>query len=226
MPYPPPPWRLVGPCAVVTGLIPVDQVRDRVPSDLAIVQVRRGLTVASIMLADYQERATLPYGELAVMPALVRYRRIRGPWISDIWVDSPASLEGGREMWGLAKELARFTWSSGATNTATVTAGDQRLGAWSWRRPDRSVPYPGWFRGIGSVAGDRRRYRGRGIARLARTPVAFDVPDASPLADVYGALQRPVWMAGELHLTFDDIRILAPPGAAPPATGQPAGRST
>jgi hypothetical protein len=220
MPYPPPPWRVAGPCAVVTGLVPIDAVRQRVPSDLAIVQARSGRTVASIMVADYQHRATFPYAELAVMPAIVRYRGVRGPWISDIWVDSQTSLEGGRQMWGLAKELADFAWSFGDTSHVRVTAGQQALGSWSWPTPRRGVPYPGWFRGISSVEGDRRRYRARGVAWLARTPVAFQPGPDTPLAALYDVLERPVWMAGRLNLSFGDLRILAPPATADPAVSQ------
>ena len=216
-PYPSPPWRLAGPCAVVTGLLPVAQARPRVPDDLAIVRVRPGLTVASIIVADYQDAATFPYSELAVMPALVRCRGIRGPWISDIWVNSEPSLQGGRQMWGLAKQHADFAWSFGGSNSVAVTSDGEALGSWSWAPPSRRVPYPAWFRGIGSVAGDRRRYRGRGIARLGKASAEFAVPDDSPLAEIYAALQRPIWMAGAVNLTFGDIRILTPPAAAPDA---------
>lgn len=215
MRYPPPPWRLAGPCAVVTGLIAVEAVRRHVPTDLAIVEVRPGRTVASIIVADYQQRATFPYAELAVMPALVRYRGVRGPWISDIWVNSKPSLEGGRQMWGLAKDHADFDWSFADTTSVIVTTEHQALGTWSWAPPSRPLPFPGWFRGIGSVAGDRRRYRGRGVAWLARTDVDFAPADGSPLAEPYRRLQRPVWMAGHLNISFGDIRILAPPRQPP-----------
>ena len=211
---------------MVTGLLPVDLARQQVPEDLAIVRVRPGLTVASIIVADYQDRATFPYSELAVMPALVRYRGMRGPWISDIWVNSAPSLQGGRQMWGLAKEHAEFGWSFGRTTSVTVTTDEQQLGSWSWARPARRLPYPGWFRGIGSVAGDRRRYRGRGIARLGRTTVDFSVPGGSPLSEISAALQRPVWMAGDVNLRFGDIRILAPPASAAASAGHPVGRRT
>ena len=217
MAYPAPPWRVAGPCVAVTGLLPVEQARPRVPDDLPIVCVRPGLTVASIMVADYQERATIPYSELAVVPALVRYGGVRGPWISDIWVDSAPSLQGGRNMWGLAKEHAEFGWTFGGRNSVRVTSRDQTLGSWSWTVPRHRIPFPVWFRGIGSVSGDRRRYRARGVMRFGRTSVDFNVPDDSPLAEIYRGLQRPVWMAGDLNLSFGDIRILTPAGAAPAA---------
>lgn len=210
MRYPPPPWRLNGPCATVTGLMAVSVARPLVPADLDIIEVRPGLTVAAILIADYQHRATFPYSELAVMPAIVRYRGVRGPWISSIWVNSTPSLQGGREMWGLHKEHADFAWRFGDQTEVTVVDADGDVGTWSWSPPRRRFPFPARFSGIGSVNGDRRRYRGQGVSRLWRTPVELSPGADGAVRQVAAALQRPVSMAGDLDLRFTDIRILAP----------------
>src|SRR5215813_13155259 len=54
------------------------------------------------MLANYTG-GTLAYHELIVFrPACV---------VAHIYVDSPESMRGGREIWKLPKQLADFTWS-------------------------------------------------------------------------------------------------------------------
>jgi hypothetical protein len=224
MRYPPPPWRLAGPSANVTGLVPIAAVRDLVPADLDIVAVRPGLTVGAVVVADYQERATFPYSELAVMPAIVRYRGVRGPWISHIWVNSTPSLQGGREMWGLHKEHADFAWDFAGRTTVSVADAGGAVCRWSWSPPRRRIPFPARMSGLGSVAGDRRRYSARGLAWLRRTPVAVEAPDGSVIDRLTTNLQRSVTLAGDLDLRFGDIRILAPPDVTPAAA--PGGRTT
>jgi hypothetical protein len=212
--YPAPPWRLAGPAAIAMGTVDVERARPLVPDDLEIVEVRPGKTVAGFVIADYQRRATFPYSELSVMAAMVRCRGIRGPWISNIWVDSLPSLKGGREMWGLYKHQATFDWTFGPTTSVAVTAQDQRLVTFTWAPPQRLWPAPAWVRGIGSVDGDRRRYTGRGISRLGRTQVEMDVPVDSPIAELGLHTQPLRTVAGQMNLLFGDVRILAPPRAA------------
>jgi hypothetical protein len=50
------------------------------------------------------------YHELIIVPAFVRLGRHIGAWISHIYVDHPDSMAGGREIWGLPKQMARFNW--------------------------------------------------------------------------------------------------------------------
>nr|WP_281380905.1 acetoacetate decarboxylase family protein [Nocardioides panaciterrulae] len=45
-------------------------------------------------------------------------RRIR---ITDIWVDSPDSMAGGRELWAIPKDLCDFRLDSGHTGPASRT---------------------------------------------------------------------------------------------------------
>lgn len=220
--YPPPPWRLVGPAVVASRLIEIDRVRPFVPEDLDIVEVRPGRTTAAVVVADYQHESSFPYSELSVMPALVRYRSVRGAWISNIWVDSVPSLQGGREMWGMYKHLATFQWEVGATNSVSITAEDALLATLTWPAPKRLWPVPGRIHGIGSVNGDRRRFTGRGLSRLGRTSIDLHVPASSPFAALglqHGATRG---VAGRMNLSFGDIRVLAPPNASP-SRSAPAG---
>ncbi len=220
--YPPPPWRLVGPAVVAMALVDVERAAAFVPPDLDIVEVLPGRTLGAVYVADYQDSATLPYGELGVMPALVRGHGATGAWISNIWVDSQASMAGGREMWGMYKYLAEFRWSAGTRNAVTVSAEGRPMVTLTWTPPRRLLPAPGLVVGIGSVDGDRRRFTGRGISRMAPTPVAVDVAEDSPFADLQLDSAKVVGAAGRIDLAFDGIRVLTPS----PSPATPAARTT
>ena len=57
-------------------------------------------------IVSYEEPGPLTYRELLVARLLdVRRRTVR---ITDIWVDSEASREGGRVLWAIPKELAEL----------------------------------------------------------------------------------------------------------------------
>ena len=102
-PYPPAPWRAHAqswlgvfrsdrPAALPHGLRPLLGARTRV-----------------VALVRYLPGSTLVYDELIIAtPALLGARP--GLAIEYIWVDSLASLWGGRRIWGLPKELAEFVW--------------------------------------------------------------------------------------------------------------------
>ena len=57
---------------------------------------------------------TLAYRELFVARP-VRARLVPGVRITDIWVDSEASLEGGRALWAIPKQLARLDLTQQST---------------------------------------------------------------------------------------------------------------
>lgn len=208
LPYPGPPWRIKGPAAVALGLVDVGIARAHVPADLAIVAVAPGKTLCALMVADYRSDSTLQYSELSVMPALVRCRRHIGGWISSIWVDDVTSLRGGREMWGVPKELADFAWTTGETTRVAVGAG--AIATLSWRRPSLLLPAPGVVAAIGSVGGDRRAFSGGGISRLNRTEVRIAVAPDAPFAQLWAQVRPLTSFAGNISLRFGRLRLLAP----------------
>ena len=77
--------------------------------------------------ASYSEGSTLLYNELIVISAIVRCASRFGVWISHIYVDNPDSVAGGREIWGLPKELAQFTWNHNNALSVKVSQGEQLL---------------------------------------------------------------------------------------------------
>jgi Acetoacetate decarboxylase (ADC) len=125
MPYPQPPWTLQGYAIQTLHLVNIDQVRPLIPLELEIISVWPGKTLGSVYLSNYGSGSVLEYSELIVAPALVNYQRKIGAWISHIYVDNADSLAGGREIWGLPKELAEFTWEQG--KYVTVHQGNRKL---------------------------------------------------------------------------------------------------
>ncbi len=107
--FPPEPWDLTGRGAVSAWLVG----RDRLPAlppgarPLAL----RGQALALTAFVAYDDAGLLPYRELLAGVLVRQAGRRPGLAISitDIWVDSEASLAGGRALWAIPKEMARFT---------------------------------------------------------------------------------------------------------------------
>ena len=208
-PYPPAPWHIVGPAAVTMQLLDVAVARRFVPDDLAIVAVRPGRTLAALAITQYRTGSTLTYSELSVMPALVRCRRSIGSWISHMWVDDETSLRGGRQLWGMPKQMATFAWRWGPKVAVDVSAEGRHLASFGWRHPARLLPLPGLLASIGSVDGDRRRFLGAGVSRMAPATVRVEFPDDSPFAPL--GLTRPARaLAGQISVTFGRVKVLTP----------------
>jgi hypothetical protein len=110
-----------------------------IPAPLRVLSVAPGKTLAAILCARYSTRSTLSYHELAVAPALTHSGSQAGFWISHIYVDSPVSLAGGREIWALPKQLARFEWREGAVE---VFDGPIRLCGIRWTPRRFRIPAP------------------------------------------------------------------------------------
>ncbi|WP_375510217.1 acetoacetate decarboxylase family protein [uncultured Nostoc sp.] len=125
MPYPQAPWTLQGYSIQTLHLVNIDRVRPLIPLELEIISVWPGKTLASVYLSHYGSGSVLEYSELIVVPAVVNFQRKIGGWVSHIYVDNADSVAGGREIWGLPKELAEFTWEQG--KHVTVHQGNQKL---------------------------------------------------------------------------------------------------
>ena len=107
--FPAAPWHFRG--QAWAGLFRTEQSL-AVPDGLQPLIGQRWLVVALVRYLV----GPLHYDELFIGPP-VRYGRHMGVWIDRIWVDDLASLWGGRRIWGLPKELARFDWHD---DTVTV----------------------------------------------------------------------------------------------------------
>ena len=156
--------------------------------------------------ADYQEGGVLAYHELLVARLHdAAHRRVR---VTDIWVDSVASRDGGRSLWAIPKELADLPLDSSGYGPATRTAfGAVAEGRHVASASFVSVPGAALVRGPLAMATSQERPDGTevvtpfgGSARpaLCRASWRFD-PDG-PLAFLHG--RRPV-----VSLLLRDVRL-------------------
>ena len=109
--YPPEPWYLGGSMEVSALLVPVSVL----PASFRLPDGRQPIrlgdrVVVGVAAVEYHSGGVLQYNELLVaVPSFGRGGlRITIP---QIWVDSPTSLRGGRELWGIPKQLADFGWN-------------------------------------------------------------------------------------------------------------------
>jgi acetoacetate decarboxylase len=202
MSYPPAPWHLYGAALQSFHLIDLERARQFVPVDLEIISVLPGKTAGSLYLSVYEPNSTLQYHELIVVPALVRYQGKIGAWISHIYVDSPASVAGGRNIWGLPKEMADFTWSE---HQIAVSQAGKSLCQIDRSHTKLPLSFWGKFKISGSVFGGLERdilsFSGDFEAGLKWHPFRLDIPDESPFSLL--DLGRPLFAIAldELYLT-------------------------
>ena len=148
MPYPPAPWTLQGYALQTLQLIDIERVRPLIPPEFDIVSVLPGKTLGGVYLSSYGSGSVLEYSELIVNAAIVHYSGKSGGWVSHLYVDSADSVAGGREIWGLPKELAEFTWEkgsrtvSGYENSVIVRHGEQTLCRLSYNQQNFGLPLP------------------------------------------------------------------------------------
>ena len=199
-PYPPAPWRLRGEAVVVPVPVRVAAARRPVPADLPLVSVA-GRTAGGLLLASYGDGATLGYRELIVFAGTVRAGGHVGMWISHIYVDLPASVAGGRRIWGLPKELAEFAWLPGRVGVAGLLDATVRL-------PRRTAPLPLLAPVFGRREGRLVFTASRGTLRGAPVRVRVEVPPGSPFAGL-GLQGRRLGLAGHgLDLPFGEPRAV------------------
>jgi hypothetical protein len=121
---------------------------------------------------------TLIYDEiLFATPARLGLRI--GAYISDIWVDDRASVWGGRRIWGLPKNLAKFAW-----NDSTVNISDDHgliakisVDASPSRSPLLWAPIPGFGRleqGWTFYIGSMWAHFGKSDMQILEWPARFD----------------------------------------------------
>lgn len=219
MTYPPEPWHLRGQMNLSVWLVP--------RTALAVLPVEPtvrpvlvgGRAVVGTAWVRYEPGGTLHYHEL--LSAVLVHERYR-PRVSivDIWVDSVASRDGGRRLWGIPKDLAelaigpsdsdgRSTVAAEATVSGTpvarsrFTAGLRLPGQW---------PTPMAVSQLLDGAVKTTRVRGRAGLRFGGS--RWDVAPDGPLG--YLAGRRP-WMT----VTIADFRLTfgAAPSDPPAASG-------
>lgn len=150
-----------------------------------------GNVFVAVAFVTYEPGGVLSYDELLVGTP-VWDRGSLAVSIPQIWVDSEVSRTGGRELWGIPKQLARFGQGS---SIAAVSAGG-------------GVPLPGRWKVAGPTAQrlDGRDVRAKaavsGRVRLVRS--AWLVPAGGPLGYLTGRTPLLSVALDDMHLTFGE----------------------
>jgi acetoacetate decarboxylase len=137
MSYPQPPWTLKGYAFQTVQLLDIARVRSLIPAKFNIISVLPGKTIGGVYLSQYSSDSVLEYSELIIIAGFLSYEGKFGGWVSHIYVDNPDSVAGGREVWGLPKELAQFSWTE---NSVTVSQANQVLCKLEYKRQSFGFP--------------------------------------------------------------------------------------
>lgn len=106
--YPPTPWALAGQMYSSIWWVPAERCSLAVVDpELTPVKVA-GRVIVMLGFVDYQVGSVMTYRELFANVMVRHPSGISGTTVDRIWVDEPRSLRGGRELWGIPKQLARF----------------------------------------------------------------------------------------------------------------------
>jgi hypothetical protein len=198
--FPPAPWISRG--QMWTGFFRTS-VPPALPADL--VPVLRG--TASVMLVRYLD-GTLRYDELAI-GTLARRGRHLGLFIHLIWVDDPASMWGGRRIWGLSKELATFAWDGDTVRIADASGpvATVRVGL----RPARLPRMPVRLAALGTLDGRRTLVGGslRGCPGLAPMDL-LAWSDRLPVRIEEGQRSRAAFRLDPFRMTVPGPKVLGP----------------
>lgn len=214
MTYPPAPWQLNGSALLTLHWVDVDRVRPLIPPELEIITLWPGKTIGGLYVASYGSGSTLNYSELIVIGGLTRYVNQVGSWITHIYVDNPDSVAGGREIWGLPKELAQFSWDA-AKQSVQVYQDEQHLCQVSanWKTP--GLPLPLGAASFSVLRSDLLCFETKNKSSLHGVGASVQIPATSPFSSLN--LSQP-WLGvafGPLDIEVDAPRVVGETVAAP-----------
>lgn len=192
--HPPAPWRLHGRAILIPALV---RAPGR-PTAHPVIGVGGARTIGGLLLAAYGPRSTLAYHELLGIGGMVRAGPLPAAWITHAHVDDLASREGGRAIWGIAKEDAVFDWHETPGGTAvSVSAGGIELVSMTVAARRRRIRAPVAAPFVGR---DRTR-RSWVLGWLCGAPVSVrvHVPAGSPLGSLEPAFSRTA-LVGDVEL--------------------------
>lgn len=192
--YPVAPWRMHG--QLWCSLFRVPRSSDQPAGTYGVALVR------------YEQPSPLTYAELLVAHAVSS--PVRGVSIDQIWVDSPASMAGGRELWAIPKKLCDFQQSSpgsGRVDRASWAASVDGSPVLSASFADVSrvaprVPFRGatWQPGIAERGETTARLTGSSRTLPCRARWTFD--PAGPLAWLRAGRQLASFRMVDLEMEF------------------------
>lgn len=188
--YPPEPWQLRGQLHAAALLVPLAELPRalyrELPPGWRPVRVA-GRVVVGVAWVSYEPGGVLSYREVMATVLVRRGLRVL-PHVFAIWVDSEASRDGGRALWGIPKELAEFEFTG---DTFTARTAHQPI-ATARLRPAFGVPgrWPVRFSVVQSLDGAAKASPVRSRSGLAVARMTLQAPAAGPLGFLAG--RRPL----------------------------------
>ena len=202
--YPPAPWTLRGWGVATVQPVDIAAARRVAPPGAHVVPVWPGKTLGGLLFLGYGSGSTLQYNELNIVAGLVRFGGRLAFWLPRLYVDSAASLAGGRAIWGAPKALAGFTFATEKTHTTVEVAIDAgtfcRL---RFRAHARGLPLTVPLPAVGLRDRTLVAFTGKLTSRFA--PVRVDVTMAAAAEFAGLQLDRPL-----LGLRCDALRLVVP----------------
>jgi Acetoacetate decarboxylase (ADC) len=198
--YPAAPWHMVG--SLWLSLFRVRGAVDEL----------RPPGVYGAAFVSYEEGSPLTYSEFLVARPITTDKEGRRVTITDIWVDSPASVAGGRELWGIPKSLCDFTLDSSHTGPLTMTEWTARLGrtpiaSARFRDVSRAalrLPFKGgtWQPGIEDTGGVERTATLQGSSKALPARAQWEFNPDGPLGWLGGAVQLASFRQASFRMSF------------------------
>jgi acetoacetate decarboxylase len=198
--YPAAPWQMVGSLWLTLFRLkqPVDDLRPAGVYGAAFV--------------SYEEGSPLTYFELLVARPIATAGHGRRVTITDIWVDSPASVAGGRELWAIPKGLCDFSLDTSHTGPVTTTEWTARLdrtpiASARFRDASRTAPrvrFKGgtWQPGIEDTGGAERTATLQGSAKVLPARAQWEINPDGPLGWLDGARQLASFRQAAFRMSF------------------------
>jgi hypothetical protein len=183
--------------------VPVADVPALPPALAGAVRVVRcfGRAFVGTAWVDYQPGGDLSYHEL-LCAVLTRARWRPRVTITHIWVDSEASRDGGRALWGIPKELASFDggFASAAGPIASVALS-----------PFEGLPprLPVGFKVVQDLAGRPVTTPVRSTARYGLARVRWTIAADGPLRFLAGRRPLLSFVAARFRMRFGTAQRVA-----------------
>ena len=197
--YPAAPWQMVG--SLWLSLFKLKEDVDEL----------RPAGVYGAAFVSYEEGSPLTYSELLVARPVKSEEHGRRVTITDIWVDSPASVAGGRELWAIPKGLCDFTLESsyrGPISSTEWSASIDRRPVASARFTDVSrmvprLPFKGgtWQPELPEGGGEKTATL-QGSSKAAPCRGSWDFDANGPLGWLRGARQLASFRQSAFRMSF------------------------
>jgi hypothetical protein len=178
-------WLPVGDKAhlMMIHLFDIEHVKPFIPDELKIKAVLPGKTLGVVFMTSMGPESTLPYHEFIIAPAYVSANRKSGFYVTHIFVDNEKSQDGGRNIFGLDKQMADFNWIWEHNKPGLISISQSGSNIISIRYKAQFGKLPLKLRGrVFSILGDKLiRCNNIFKAKFGLTKVEYSIPQDSLL---------------------------------------------